>query len=115
MLFADQRNDDTGNAFDRKASPISTTEGIPTGTIVNVPAVPSIGSSGTSPVVAVNNIHFWEDPGFLTAAGGALLSISDPVIAALTSTQPFHWRQFVAGCLLALVAWFRKRSNSVVR
>jgi hypothetical protein len=65
--------------------------------------------------VAANNTHWWEDAGFLSAAGGALLALADPIIEVLASDEPFHWRPFVAGCVLALVAYFRKRTNTVLR
>ena len=99
----------------RGATPLGNTDSVPAGTMVCVPSAPEKGPTGSSPVVAANNKHWWQDPGFLSAAGGALLSIADPVVEVLTSSQPFHWRPFVAGCVLALVAYFRKKTNSVIR
>lgn len=99
----------------RKASPIGDTSGIPAGTMLTVPSSPPVGSTGSAPIVAANNRHWWEDPAFMAAATGALLAIADPVLEALTSSDPIRWRSFAAGCILALVAYFRKRTNSVLR
>lgn len=99
----------------RAATPIGDTASVPQGTMLTVPSVLPGGPAGTAPVVAVNTVHWYKDPGFVSAAGGALLALSSPIIEALTETQPFHWRPFVAGCILAVVAYFRNRSNSVIK
>jgi hypothetical protein len=100
---------------ERRASPVGDTGSVPSGTMLTVPSAATSGPSGTAPIVAVNNVHWYSDPAFLSAAGGALLAISDPIIEALTSTGPFRWRPLVIGCVLALVAYLRKTTNSVLR
>lgn len=100
---------------ERAATPIGNTDSVPQGTMLTVPASPPTGPSGTAPIVAANNVHWYEDRAFMTAIGGAAIAISDPIIEAMTSSQPFHWRPVVAGCILALVAYFRSRYNSVVK
>jgi hypothetical protein len=99
----------------RGATAIGSTESVPQGTLVTVPSACPTGSSGTAPVVAVNTVIWYKDPGFMSAAGGAALALASPVVEVLTETQPFHWRPFLAGCILALVAYFRNRANTVIR
>jgi hypothetical protein len=97
------------------ASIVGSTADVPEGTLLRVPSVPPGGPSGTAPVVAVNTAHWYKDPTFLSAAGGAVLALASPVVEVLSETQPFHWRPFIAGCILALVAYFRNRDNSVLK
>lgn len=110
----DQRSLNKGTAFDRKPSPVGSTEGVPAGTLLQVPSTSSTGPTGPAPVVAVNNLHWYQDPGFVAAVIGAFLAISDPIIEILVSNQPLHWRPLIAGALLGVVAWLRSRSNSVI-
>jgi len=100
----------------RGATAIGGTEGIPVGTLLTVPSAPPTGPTGSSPVVAVNNVSKWIDPTFLVSSiSSALLIFADPIITAITQKEPFNWRTFTAGCVLALVAWSRTRSNSVTK
>jgi hypothetical protein len=94
---------------------ISSTSAVPAGTLLNVPAAPPTGATGTSPVVAVNSIPMWKDPQFVAAAVGAVLALADPIVEALTSTQPFRWRTLIASCVLALIAYLRQKTNTVTR
>jgi hypothetical protein len=98
----------------RGATALSTTEGIPQGTLVTVPTAPPTGSPGTGAVVAANTTHWYQDPTFLTTAGGAVLALV-PVVAQAISQQTFDWKSFTGSCLLALGAYFRNRNNTVVK
>jgi hypothetical protein len=99
----------------RKASLVESTASVPEGTMLTVPSAPTSGGTGTAPIVAVNTVPWYRDPGFLSATGGALLALSDPVIEALKSGDSFRWRPFLVGCVLAIVAYLRKTTNSVVK
>jgi hypothetical protein len=94
---------------------ISSTVAVPQGTLLNVPSAQPTGITGTSPVVAVNTTLWYKDPQFVAAVGGALLALADPIVEALTTSGPFRWRGLIASCVLALVAYFRKSSNTVVK
>lgn len=83
--------------------------------MVTVPSATPNGGAGLAPVVAVNTRHWYKDPGFLASAGGALLALADPVVEALTTDGPIRWRSLVAACILAVVAYLRKRSNTVLK
>lgn len=100
---------------DRRPTPIGNTDSVPRGTLVTVPSVPPSGGTGQAPVVAVNTRHWYNDPAFLASAGGAFLALADPIVEALTTDGPIRWRSFIAACVLALVAYLRKRSNTVLK
>ena len=100
----------------RKASPVESTAEVPQGTMLTVPAANPTGPSGVSPVVAVNKVSKWSDPTFLIASiSSVILIFAPPIISALAIPGPFNWPLFIAGCLNALLAWSRTRSNSVTR
>ena len=99
----------------RAASPVADVKCVAPGTLMNVPAVQPTGGSGEHPVVAVNTVHWYKDPQFLAAAVGGLIAISDPIIEALSKQGPINWRSLVLGCVLALVAWLRTRTNTVTK
>lgn len=100
---------------ERAQTPVGNTACVPSGTLLTVPAAPPTGATGQSPVVAANTVPWYKDPAFLSAAGGALYALSEPVVQALTQEGPINWRSLALGCLLALIAWFRNRHNTVVR
>lgn len=101
---------------ERRATPIGDTSSVPEGTMVTVPSTPPTGGTGEAPVVAVNNVSKWTDPTFLLSSiSSIILVFADPLVTAFTSDKPINWRTLVAGCVLALVAWSRTRSNSVTR
>jgi hypothetical protein len=85
------------------------------GTLLTVPSAPVIGPAGDAPVVAVNTVNRFLDPTFLTAGIGAILAVAEPVIQSLQATGPVNWRMLVLGGLLALVAYLRNRSNTVIK
>ena len=111
---ADQRSEDSGSAFDRKPSAVGSTEAVPAGTLLQVPAASVTGPTGSAPVVAVNNLHWYQDPVFIAAVSGAFLAVAGPMVEFLLSDQPLHWRPMVASVLMALIAWLRNRGNSVI-
>jgi len=78
-----------------------------------VPAAPPTGPVPDHPVVAVNTTHWWKDPQFLAAAGGAVVAFVDPIVEVLVTGQPIRWRSLVLSGLLGLVAWLRKQTNTV--
>lgn len=97
------------------ATPIKSTAHVPEGTLVNVPTAAPTGGAGLPPVVAVNTVSKWMDPTFLAALGGAALALADPIIEVLSKPGPINWRSLILGCILALVAYSRTRSNSVTK
>jgi hypothetical protein len=97
------------------ASPVSSTACVPAGTLLNVPAVPPTGATGSAPVVAATTTVWYKDPQFVAAAGGALLALADPIVEALTSAAPLRWRSLIASCILAVVAYLRHTTNTVTR
>ena len=99
----------------RKATPIGTVASVAAGTMVCAPAAPPSGGSGEHPIVAVDTIHWYKDPQFLVAAAGAIAAVADPVIEALSTDNPIRWRSLILACILALVAWLRKQTNTTVR
>jgi len=99
----------------RGASPVGDTGSVPSGTLLCVPAAPPSGPVGTAPIVAANAVHWYTDPTFLSAAGGAALAELDFIAEWLVSGQQLRWRSLAAGAVLALVAYFRKNHNSVVK
>lgn len=99
---------------ERIATPIGNTGSVPAGTMVTVPTVSVSGPSGSSPVVAVNTAHWYQDPGFMTAVLGALLALV-PVIEDALRESAFNWKSFVLSCLLALGAYFRNKNNTVLK
>ncbi len=98
----------------RTPTPIGDTGAVPAGTMVTVPTASVSGPPGSSPVVAVNTAHWYQDPGFMTATVGALFAL-EPVIEDALRASTFNWKSFVLSCLLALGAYFRNKNNTVLR
>ena len=103
-----------GTTERRAPSAIGSTDGIPTGTLVTVPAVPPAGPATSGPVVAVATVHWYSDPAFLSMVGGAALSLL-PVIVDALQQKTFNWKFFVVSAISALGAYFRNRTNSVIK
>jgi hypothetical protein len=99
----------------RTASLVVSTENVPPGTLLNVPSAPPSGAPSPAPIVAVNTTHWYQDAAFLSAATGALLALSEPIVQALQAKGAFNWRSFSLGCILAIVAWLRNRTNTVLK
>lgn len=99
----------------RQPTAIGSTEGIPVGTLVTVPTAAPSGSAALGPVVAVSTTHWYQDSGFMLAAGGAVIAVGDPIAQALIQKGPIDWRTVSAGVLLGLIAWIRNRTNTVVK
>lgn len=100
---------------ERKATPIGTVSAVPPGTMICAPSAPPSGGSGEHPIVAVDTTHWYKDPQFMAAAIGAILAVADPVVEYLTMPGPIRWRSLVLACILAIVAWLRKQTNTTVR
>ena len=107
-------SDYDGTTERRAPTAIGSTDGIPQGTLVTVPTVPPAGNATIAPVVAVQTVHWYNDPAFLSMLGGALLAIA-PVLVEAFSQKTFNWRFFTLSAVSALGAYFRNRTNTVVR
>jgi hypothetical protein len=115
----DQRSADTGTAFDRKASPISNTDCVPAGTLLQVPSAPATGKSGSAPVVAVNTVSKWKDPVFLLLFVTGLSTTFTAVMDVIPSAGDIDWRltapKIVFAILNGIGAFLRTQINSVTK
>lgn len=103
-----------GTTERRTASPIGSTAEIPQGTLVTVPSAPPTGSSGSAPVVAVQAVHWYKDPAFLSMVGGGVLALV-PVITDTLSQKSVDWRYVALSAVSAIGAYLRNRTNSVLK
>lgn len=118
-VVPDQRSADTGTAFDRKASPVSNTDCVPTGTLLQVPSAPQVGGTGTAPVVAVNTVSKWKDPVFLLLLLTGLSTTLTAVMDVIPSAGDIDWRltapKIVFAILNGVGAFLRTQINTVTK
>lgn len=103
----------------RARTPIDTTDGLPEGTMVTVPAAPATGGSGDAPVVAVNTKSKWSDPIFLLTFVTALGSVAATVFDVIPATGPIDWRvtapKIVFAVINGIAAFLRTQINTVTK
>lgn len=111
----------------RATTKIETTESVPAGTNVTVPTANPTGvvptlprDDGTSaPVVAVNTVNKWQDPGFLLGVVTSLTGLITSVVDVLPASGPIDWRATWPKLMLAVLgaagAYIRTLKNTVTR
>lgn len=100
----------------RKSTPIGSTAGVPSGTMVTVPASLPTGSTPAAPVVAVNTKPWYQSVTLWLAAVGL------PVLDILAEEIPKRFDLNTSGANHVLVtviglylAWRRYSKNTVIR
>ncbi len=118
-VVPNQRSEDTGTAFDRKASPVGSTGDVPAGTLLQVPSAPLTGTTGSAPVVAVNTVSKWRDPVFLLLFVTSLATTFTAVMDVIPSAGDIDWRltapKIVFAILNGVGAFLRTQINSVTK
>jgi hypothetical protein len=111
----------------RAATPISSTNSLPTATMVTVPSVrssgemPAIvpGGKETAPVVAVNTTSKFLDPVFMLNAFLCASGVLTAALDVLPNSGPIDWRITGPKLLLAVfgavTSFLRQRTNTVTR
>ena len=103
----------------RGATILSTTDAIPQGTLVTVPSAPTSGTTGTAPVVAVDNKSRWTDPLFLLTFITSLGSTIAAIVDVLPVSGPISWRATIPKIMFAIIngvaAFLRTQINSVMK
>lgn len=100
----------------RKSTPIGSTTGIPSGTLVTVPASPPTGSTPTGPVVAVNTKPWYKSVTiWLTAVGLPVLDILAEEVPKRFNLDANGANHYLVTAIALYLAWRRYSKNTVIQ